>query len=61
MVNERFQVARVDDVGLGIIREQHTHFAVIEFNTSGHRWRLVVDNDDYDIVDEVHLGYQELE
>lgn len=48
-------------MGLGIIREQHTHFAVIEFSVSGHRWRLVVDNDDYDIVDEVHLGYQELE
>jgi hypothetical protein len=60
MDNERYQIVRVEGYGLGVIREQHAHYAVVEFKQAGHVWTVVVDNDDYEVAEEITLGYEEI-
>lgn len=60
-MSDRVQIARVDEYGLGVVMQQHAHYAEIQFNTAGHLWRIIVDNDDYEIVDEFGIGHEELE
>lgn len=56
----RYQIAQVQGMGLGLIIEQHTYYAIIEFRSMGHRWQVIADTDDYDIVQTIGLGFEEI-
>lgn len=56
----RYQIAHVEGMGLGLVLEEHAHYAIIEFRKHGIRWQLVVDSDDYDIYDQIQIGHEEL-
>jgi hypothetical protein len=58
---ERYQVVRVDGHGLGVIISQSAYYATVQFNHDGHLWRLAVAHDDYDLADEVNIGYEEIQ
>lgn len=59
---ERIPLAVVDGYpGVGTVKQQNAHFAVIEFRLAGHHWEVVADNDEYDIIGYVHIAYELLE
>jgi hypothetical protein len=49
----------VAGIGLGVVKEQHLHHAVVEFNDGKHKWTIVVSDNEYDIVDDISLGHEE--
>lgn len=56
-MNERYPIAKLlDGRGLGIIRSLGTHFSTIEFNEAGHKWTIIVENDEFEIVDYINIG-----
>jgi hypothetical protein len=60
--NETYQVAWVEGHGYGVVRESHTHYAMIELNSDnpGHGWLVAVDHDDYTIIEEISVGHKEI-
>lgn len=60
MNSERYQIVWVENHGFGVIREQHTHYAVVEFSHDGHSWRIVVDNEDYEPATSINFGHEEI-
>jgi len=55
-----YQIAHVAGMGLGLVLEQHAHYAVIQLHDRGIRWEIVVDDDDYEIYDEISIGHEEI-
>jgi hypothetical protein len=58
---ETYPVVLVSGIGLGVIKEQHTHHAVVEFNDGKHKWSIVVDENEYDLVSDINIGMEEIE
>jgi hypothetical protein len=59
MRSEKFPIVLVSGIGLGVLKEQHTHHAVVEFNDGKHKWKIVVSEDEYDVVDDITIGLEE--
>lgn len=59
-MNEAYRIAEVEEYGLGIIKEEHVHYAVIEFAADGHLWQMIVENGDYRVVDEITIAHEEI-
>lgn len=58
ITSERYPIARlVDGRGVGIIKSLGTHFSTIEFEDGINRWRITVENDEFEIVDYITIGY----
>lgn len=57
---EKFPVVLIAGIGMGILKENHGHHAVVEFNDGKHKWTMVVTESEYDIVNEPSIGYEEL-
>jgi hypothetical protein len=57
--SEKHPIALVAGIGLGVVKEQHLHHAVVEFNDGKHKWTIVVSDNEYDIVDDISLGHEE--
>lgn len=55
-----YQIAAVEGMGLGLILEEHAHYAIIEFRKGGVRWQLVFDSDEYEIYDQIRIGSEEI-
>lgn len=50
--SERYPIAKlIDGRGLGVVVSLGVHFSTIEFDEAGHRWTIVVENDEFEIVD----------
>lgn len=58
---EKYPIVLVAGIGLGILKQKHTHHAVVEFNDGKHKWTIVVTENEYDIVDDINIGYEEIE
>lgn len=56
----RYEIAKIDEVGFGRIVERNAHYAIVEFHDGGHRWQVIVDDDDYTIVSDINVGYKEI-
>ena len=62
MESERFPIAELDDGrGIGIVRSLGTHFSTIEFNSEGYHWKIVVENDEFEIIGYISLGRKVIE
>jgi hypothetical protein len=61
MKSEKYPVVLVAGIGLGILKEQHSHHAVVEFNDGKHKWSIVVYENEYDIVNDITIGMEEIE
>jgi hypothetical protein len=62
-MSEARQVAKLrDGGGLGVIIQANAHYAIIELYDGLHRWRVEVDDDEYDIIGlyEIGIGYKEI-
>ncbi len=55
-----YQIAHVEGMGLGLVLEEHAHYAIIQFHENGVRWQLVIDSDDYEIHDQIQIGNEEI-
>jgi hypothetical protein len=51
----------VSGIGLGILKQKHLHHALVEFNDGKHKWTIMVTENEYDIVDDINIGYEEIE
>lgn len=60
MKSKKHPIALVAGIGLGVIKEQHAHHAVVEFNDGKHKWTIVVSENEYDIVDDIAIGEMEI-
>lgn len=60
MKSSKHTIALVAGIGLGIVKEQRAHHAVIEFNDGKHKWTIVVSENEYDVVDDITLGELEI-
>ena len=59
---ERIPLVVVDGYpGVGAVIQENAHFAVIEFRMYRHRWELVVDSEDYEIIGYVTTPHELLE
>jgi len=61
MISERYPVALISGVGLGIVKEEHLHYAIIEFNDGKNKWSIVAYDGEYQIIDDISIGYEEIE
>jgi hypothetical protein len=57
---EKYPVVLVAGIGLGILKKKHETHAVVEFNDGKHKWTIVVTENEYDIVDDINIGYEEI-
>jgi hypothetical protein len=61
--SERHQVAKLrDGGGVGIVVQANAHYAIIELYDGVNRWRIEVDDDEYDIIGlyDIGIGYKEI-
>lgn len=59
---ERVALAVVEGYpGVGTVKQENTHFAVIEFRLAGHRWEVVADSEEYTVIGFIHTPYELLE
>lgn len=50
-MRQRIPIVKVEGyAGLGALVQQNAHFAVVEFRMAGHRWEVVVENEDCELV-----------
>lgn len=62
MESERHPIAyMIDGRGIGIIRSLGTHFSTIEFDSGGHHWKIIVENDEFEIIGYLTLGRELIE
>jgi len=61
MKSKKHSVVLVSGMGLGILKKQYAHHAIVELNDGKHKWEIVLNNDEYDIVDDINIGYEEIE
>lgn len=58
---EKYPIVLVAGIGLGILKQKNTHHAVVEFNDGKHKWTIIVTENEYDVVDDINIGYEEIE
>lgn len=56
----RHTIVQMPGYGLGILLEESAHYAVLEFHSAGHSWRVIAEPGDYEIVEEINIGFEEL-
>lgn len=58
----KIALVRVDGYpGIGTLIQENTHFAVVEFRMYKHRWEIIADTDDYEIIGYINIPHQKLE
>lgn len=57
MSSERYPIAEIPGRGRGIVRSLGTHFSTIEFEDGVTRWVTVLENDEFEIVGYITIGY----
>lgn len=57
---EKYPIVLVAGIGLGVLKEEHANHAVVEFNDGKHKWKIVVTENEYDVVDDINIGYEEI-
>lgn len=61
MKSEKYPIVLVAGIGLGVLKKQHTHYAEVEFNDGKHKWTIVAYEGEYDIVNDITIGVEEIE
>lgn len=50
-MNDRYPIVKMlDGSGMGVIVNLGTHYATVEFQAAGHKWHILVEHDDYEVV-----------
>ena len=60
--SERYPIAQMlDNDAIGIVKQLGAHVSIVEFEDGYTRWSIVVENDDYEIIDYITIGLEELD
>jgi hypothetical protein len=57
---EKYPIVLVAGIGMGILKEQRSGHSVVEFSDGRHKWSIVVTDNEYDVVDDINIGYEEI-
>lgn len=60
MSPERYQIVLVEGHGYGIVRKQYAHFAEVELHDGYNAWNIIVQNDEFEVVEQINLGHEEV-
>jgi hypothetical protein len=61
MKSEKYPIVLVAGIGVGLLKKRHAHYAEVEFNDGKHKWNIIAYENEYDIVDDITIGIEEIE
>jgi hypothetical protein len=57
---EQYSIVYAEEYGYGVILQAHTHYSMIEFERYGHAWQVLLENDEFVVVDQINIEHKEI-